>query len=100
MFRYNFREGTSAEATEKNAILGPSEPGVETDTGKFKIGNGYTRWNDLPYFLNEDGVAALIQDAISGVSGSSLQEHINSLIPHPIYDDGPSLELLYENSKV
>lgn len=29
-----------------------------------------------------------------------IQEHIDSPTPHPIYDDGPSLELLYENAKV
>lgn len=27
-------------------------------------------------------------------------DHINSLTPHPVYDDGPSLFLLYENAKV
>ena len=26
--------------------------------------------------------------------------HINSTSPHPVYDDGPSLFLLYENAKV
>jgi hypothetical protein len=29
-----------------------------------------------------------------------LSEHVNSETPHPIYDDGPSLVLLYENAKV
>jgi hypothetical protein len=29
-----------------------------------------------------------------------LLEHINAETPHPVYDDGPSLALLYENAKV
>lgn len=29
-----------------------------------------------------------------------LDAHVNSLTPHPVYDDGPSLSLLYENVKV
>lgn len=33
----------------KNPILGDGEQGYETDTGKMKIGNGITRWNQLPY---------------------------------------------------
>ncbi len=39
-----------------------------------------------------------------GPPGSSasalLDEHINSELPHPVYDDGPSFELLYQNAKV
>lgn len=29
-----------------------------------------------------------------------LTEHVNSETPHPVYDDGPSLTLLYANAKV
>lgn len=31
---------------------------------------------------------------------AALNEHINADEPHPAYDDGPSLFLLYENAKV
>jgi lysophospholipase L1-like esterase len=33
----------------KNLILAPGEVGFEFETGKSKIGNGHSRWNDLPY---------------------------------------------------
>lgn len=33
-------------------------------------------------------------------TGAALLEHINSETPHPVYDDGPSLALIYENAKV
>lgn len=29
-----------------------------------------------------------------------MENHINSDLPHPVYDDGPSLALIYENAKV
>lgn len=36
-----------------------------------------------------------------GMSGdASLIDHVDSPTPHPVYDDGPSLALLYENAKV
>lgn len=44
-----FRRGTAAEAASSNPILASGEPGVETDTGRIKVGNGVDAWNDLPY---------------------------------------------------
>lgn len=43
------RGGTAAAATAANPVLAAREIGVETDTGKYKIGNGVTAWNALPY---------------------------------------------------
>jgi hypothetical protein len=44
-----------------------------------------------------DGAPILVQ---GGISRADLNEHVNSETPHPVYDDGPSLALLYENAKV
>jgi hypothetical protein len=101
--RYNFRENTAAGAAASNPVLGPSEPGVETDTGKFKLGDGRTPWNDLPYYIHEDEISEMIQAAIqdlgSGTSDPALLAHVESETPHPVYDEVPSLALLYENVK-
>lgn len=35
--------------TENNPVLFVGELGYESDTGKFKIGDGKKNWNDLPY---------------------------------------------------
>ncbi len=43
------RHGTSAEATVANIVLALGQLGVETDTGRIKVGNGATLWNLLPY---------------------------------------------------
>jgi hypothetical protein len=43
------RRGSAAAASKDNPVLAAGELGVETDTGKFKIGDGSTAWNSLPY---------------------------------------------------
>jgi hypothetical protein len=67
-----FRRGTAAEWSSENPILSAGEMGYERDvpltlgpsadtfdytdpafgSGAIKIGDGVTRWNDLPYLLN------------------------------------------------
>ena len=44
-----FRRGTASQWTSANTILHAGELGFETNTGKFKIGDGSTAWNDLGY---------------------------------------------------
>lgn len=73
----------------KNPILAEGEPGVETNTGKLKMGDGVHTWLELPYFSPDDGDLTI-----------ALEQHIESETPHPVYDDGPSLSLLYQNAKV
>lgn len=43
------RGGSSTLAINTNPVLHDREMGVETDTWQFKIGDGVTAWNDLPY---------------------------------------------------
>ncbi len=99
--------GTSVQWASQNPFLEAGEQGFETDTGKFKIGNGHYRWNELDYFIPEARIKEAIDEAIAAAGGvgggtdlTALTLHINSLTPHPVYDDGPSLLLLYENGKV
>lgn len=40
---------TSEEWRSKNPLLQKGEFGVETDSYSIKVGDGFTRWNDLPY---------------------------------------------------
>jgi hypothetical protein len=45
-------------------------------------------------------------DGVDGIDGDGsgfaivLDEHVVDTSPHPVYDDGPSFSLLYENAKV
>lgn len=93
MYTIEFRRGYAIDWTTKNPILRLGEPGFERDTGKIKIGDGVTAWNSLAYLAGDS-------DSDGGTSDVDLNNHINSSTPHPIYDDGPSLVLLYENAKV
>jgi hypothetical protein len=43
------RRGTAAEWTAKNPVLSDGEMGVETDTDRFKIGDGIAAWSTLQY---------------------------------------------------
>ena len=52
-----FKRGTAERWKELNLVLAAGEPGFVTDDGKnrFKVGDGVTPWNDLPY-VGEDNV--------------------------------------------
>jgi hypothetical protein len=110
-FEFRFRRGAAWLWTERNPVLAPGEPGVEFGSSpvKYKIGDGVTAWNDLPYMMEETRVSQMIAAAIaalppseggSGVSEAEFQSHVSSESPHTIYDDGTSFLLRYENAKV
>ena len=64
------RRGFAAEWSSHNPVLRDGEAGYEKDTGKFKIGNGYQPWSAIPYFLDEAGIMALIENIeAEGVKG-------------------------------
>ena len=88
MAEIRVRRGRRVEWLAKNPILADGEPGLDTTTRQLKFGDGFTRWNDLPYSGES------VEDE------GSLADHINSQTPHPVYDDTQSLVLLYENAKV
>jgi hypothetical protein len=44
------RGDTAADWTSTNPVLFAREFGIETDTGKIKLGNGSTAWNSLAYW--------------------------------------------------
>lgn len=47
--QFQWRNDTAADWTSNNPVLILGEPGLESDTGKFKIGDGVTAWNSLDY---------------------------------------------------
>jgi hypothetical protein len=47
--RIQFRRGTAAQWTSSNPTLLAGELGLETDTNKYKIGDGTTAWTSLTY---------------------------------------------------
>ena len=58
MTTIKLRRGTASEWTTANPILAAGEMGIETDTRKFKFGDGTTPWNTLAYASAEGGGGA------------------------------------------
>jgi hypothetical protein len=61
--RMQQRRGTAAQWTAANPILAAGEIGFETDTSKFKMGNGSSTWSALQYFANAAELAAIVDGA-------------------------------------
>lgn len=61
--RMQQRRGTAAQWTAANPTLAAGEIGFETDTSKFKMGNGSSAWTALTYFANAADLAAIIDGA-------------------------------------
>lgn len=71
------RRDTSSNWTSSNTVLSAGEIGFETNTGKFKIGNGSSNWTSLSYasILPSD-LDELSQDAVNNalVAGTGLDK--------------------------
>ena len=55
--RMQQRKGTAAQWTGANPVLNAGEIGWESDTNKFKIGDGTNHWADLDYFADINSTA-------------------------------------------
>ena len=53
-----FKRGTAARYQEVNPVLQAGEPGFVTDENRFKIGDGVTPWNELPYIGESNVITA------------------------------------------
>ena len=59
--RIQLRNDTAENWNTQNQVLLEGEMGVETDTGKTKIGNGTAHWKDLKYSgVDEDTIKGII----------------------------------------
>jgi hypothetical protein len=50
--RMQQRRGTASQWTSANPVLNAGEMGWESDSNKFKIGDGTNHWADLDYFID------------------------------------------------
>jgi hypothetical protein len=63
--RMQQRRGTASQWTSANPILNAGEMGWESDTNKFKIGDGTNHWEDIDYFAD-------INSTVNPAFGSSI----------------------------
>jgi len=104
--------GNSARWTELDYPLRDGEIGIESDTNKFKIGNGLDGWNDLSYFVDEGEVAAIVSAAIQAAGVGNQDPRIGVMAELTTTDQSTvvgainevnqpgDLTLLYANAKV
>ena len=62
--RMQQRRGTATQWTTANPVLGAGEIGFESDSGKFKIGDGTNTWTNLDYFITLDELGGSLDDFI------------------------------------
>jgi hypothetical protein len=88
--RIQFRRGTAAAGANQwtTQVLYAGEVGYETDTGRFKIGDGSTAWNTLKYaavvptgFIGNSGIyvnpssnGETVTISVSGITSSQMND--------------------------
>jgi len=79
--RMQQRRGTAAQWTAANPVLGAGEIGFETDTNKFKVGNGSTAYTSLTYFVDASTVmdSAEVTAAVSSAIDAIIDAAPNTL---------------------
>jgi hypothetical protein len=96
--KIQFRRDTSSNWASVNPILSQGELGFETNTGKFKIGNGSSYWLELSYHQTGGGDFNTITGTIgetqipSGVNAVIIPTHLRSA------NNGETGQLLSKNS--
>lgn len=82
--RLQQRRDTAANWTSNNPTLAAGEIGLETDTSKFKIGNGSTAWSSLSY--------------ANGITASTTDTLTNKTITAPVITQGNSTPTFSANA--
>jgi hypothetical protein len=59
-----FRRGSAYLWNNANPILAEGEAGFEIDTGRLKIGNGYSTWTELTYIGSDEAIQPVINTNI------------------------------------
>jgi len=81
--RIKLRRDTAANWTTGNPILAAGEPGLESDTGKIKYGDGVSRWNVLEHsggdqLVNEGSITVQTGDADRWLVRLRREDQINN----------------------
>lgn len=92
--RMQQRRGTAAQWTAANPVLAAGEMGFETDTNKFKVGNGSTAWASLTYFV--DASVAFDSDEVTNAINNAIADVIN-LAPETLDTLGELAEAIGNN---
>jgi hypothetical protein len=97
MARIQLRRGTAAQWTSANPVLLEGELGLETDTGKIKVGDGVANWNTTTYNVSSGSTVADItigpDNPASGGGGLSYDGATATLTFTPAVETTTSLSI-------
>jgi hypothetical protein len=81
--RMQQRRGTEAQWNAADPILAAGEIGFETDTGRFKMGNGSSVWSALSYFSDSQDfdTTDFVMQTTRGVAGGIATLNNNGHVP-------------------
>jgi hypothetical protein len=82
--RMQQRRGTAEQWALANPVLTPGEIGFETDTSKFKVGDGVNAWADLAYFVNSDDLSGELGDYATQEYVDTAIENVVGLAPETL----------------
>lgn len=71
------QKGHKSTEWNPNTILLERELGVETDTGRIKVGDGATRWADLPYVGMPAGALPISQGGTGATDAYNARKNLN-----------------------
>lgn len=77
-----YRRGTASEWSTANPTLALGEPGYETDTFRFKVGNGSTEWNSLGYSsgIQGEGYSDVVSTTSRTIGGAATYQFTTGLL--------------------
>lgn len=90
------KRGTAANLSAANPVLLAGEIAFETDTGRFKLGNGTTAWNSLPYVGTKSFAVFTARDNQPPASLFATLDTRNSILVLD-FDDGAGTSPLNSN---
>lgn len=101
-----FRRDVASEWVKYNPVLLAGEIGIETDTHRFKLGNGLTAWSDLIYssnrlqddyfaYIDKEDIVAIEYSKSGSISSTTLA---NGCKIFYIYQDQLLIRMDYTNT--
>ena len=76
---FQLKRGNAEAWARNNPTLEAGEPGVELDTGKLKVGNGITPWNELEYIGGEEIELDLATQQEPGLMSSEDKQKVDTM---------------------
>lgn len=73
--RIQVRRGTTDQWAEIDPILSSGEQGIDVDLNIIKVGDGISRWSNLPGFIDRDAIIELV----ASLGGGSFDPRLGTL---------------------